>query len=273
MRGLILALLLLAPLAWAWTGVAGDCAEGDYTGALSDVLNAAPDEGTVNVIVCGEHALRWSEVLRGDDMNIVGGTIRSEEPQYIKIVAGRIWISDVNLQNVFLVLQAEEVYIKDVNIGTDFSYCLKISADRAEINGIYVDRCMEGIVGDVNTLVLARLGAGSVDVPVDVDTKSVVAYPIERIVERTRIVEVNRACPPCECEPCDVSAYALEVRRLRGELDDCESRLVDCENNVSALLAEMKEMETPKGGPVPDVAFLAALAALGLGVGFLLGRL
>ena len=272
MRGLILVLLLVAPLAWAWTGVAGDCAEGDYRGTLSDVLNAAPDEGTVNIVVCGEQALRWSEVLRGDDVNIVGGTIRSKEPQYIKIVAGRVWISDVNVYNVFLILQAEEVYVRDVNIRTDYPYCLKIDADRAEINGIRVDSCIEGIVGEANDLVLAGVDAGNVDVPVDMDAEHVVAYPVERIVERTRVVEVN-TCPPCECEPCDVSPYVREISRLRDSLEGCEERLVDCENNVSALLAEMEKIEVPKGGPVPDVAFLAALAAVGLGVGFLLGRL
>ncbi len=267
-------LLAFIPLAYAWVGVAGDCTTGDYNGTLVDVLRQADREDHVDLVICGEWTLPWGESIDVDEFRMSGGTIWAEKPTYLKIEAERIEINGISFKNVYLILKGNDVTVRDVNMDVEGFYCLKTVARTAEINNVMLSNCQQGIVGDVNELFLADIFVKNVKDATDIDVQEIHIFPVKELVVVERTVEVNKECPPPGEEVCDISPYVKKILELERENERLLNSLFDAQNRAEEYRQELEGIKEHmrKGEEPIDLSWLAALFAVGLGIGYLLGR-
>lgn len=265
-------LIAVIPAAHAWTGVAGGCAAGDYSGPLTDVLRHADRENTVDVVVCGEHVLPWGESIEVEEFRMTGGVIRAERPVYLKVEAEEIKIRGTAFENVYLILKGRNVSVQGIRIEVRDSYCVKIVAETADINGLHALSCERGIVGRVDRLFLKGYAVTNVADATDVDVREVHVFPVKELVTVERVVEKNAPCRPRE--PCDVSPYVRRILRLENENERLSTAVIEAKNAAEECRQELESLKRSLGGGAPqaDISLLAALFAAGLGVGYLLGR-
>jgi len=274
----VLAALLLAGTGWGATVVVGDCAEGEYRfDNLYDALREADGHGDVNIIVCGERELRWGRTVHVDDLWMGGGTVRSEGEK-IRIVGDEIVIEDLNAVGTRLKITATgDVLLKNVHFSAPgYRYCVEINAtgdvtlDNVTLSGceygVHVRRADELnawrvlVEGPTEALKIEGKNVERIYMnPVEV-VKEIV---VEKIVERNVPVrEITYTVPPEIREELHSCKQLVAVlHRKKGEL----------ERKVHELTAKASSGDVRKA--YPDVWAAAGILALGLGAGYLLGRM
>ncbi len=280
MRRLVLlltALLLLKSVAAA-TIVVGNCAHGDYEfNSLYDALREAEDHWDVNVWICGVKRLDSYFSLDGEDVTIGGGTITSNGDT-LRINAGNVTLTDLNVENTFLKIVARsEVTLKDVNMNPPegYYYCADINAGGdVTINGAGLNTCAEGMkisgADDLNVWKLYSKSEGLKILPGAV-RGTIYLNPAEKIVTKTveRVIEKN--------VPVETVKYVVPAE-IKEKLSNCEKTVATLVKKKSELESKVSELEaraeqTNKENAETPWQNSVAIVVTGLGVGYLLGRM
>ena len=275
---LILAAIFLLRTVAATTIVVGTCAHGDYEfNDIYDALREAENHWDANVWICGTKRLDSYFSLDGEDVTIGGGTIISNGDT-LRINAVNVTVRDMNMNNTYLSIVAKgNVAMEDVNLSppNGYYYCADVNAGGDfTINGVRLNNCTEGIrisgADDLNVWGLHSNEECLKILPRAV-RGTIYLYPAEKIVTKTveKIVEKN--------VPVETTKYVVPPE-IQEKLANCEKTVAalvkkksELENRLNELEAKAKQTnreltETPWQNYV-------AIIVIGLGAGYLLGRM
>ncbi len=275
---LLLAAILVLRTVAATTIVVGNCAHGDYEfNSLYDALQEAEHHWDVDLWICGVKRLDSYFSLDGEDIMIGGGTITSNG-NTLRINAVSVTLEDMNAVNTYVSIGAKgDVVIKDVNMNPPegYSYCADVNAEGdVTLDGVHVRDCDEGIrISGANDLNVWRMysESGGVKILPGAVRGTIYLHPVEKIVTKTveRIVERN--------VPVETIKYVIPPE-IQEKLANCEKTVASLVKKKSKLENRLSELEgkverTNRENAETPWQNYVAMIVVGLGVGYLLGRM